>query len=312
MVLFGHSLYDSLLNIIPLGIISSAVAISSAGSLDSSQKEFVVYESSFSDIIGILVFDFILLNHDSIGFGIVHFIFAGLLTVILAIVVTSLLGMLLNKITYHVNYVIILTAVVLAYVLAKLSHLPALFLILVFGLALSNYRLVEHTFVNRVVNFEKFRSDLESFRKIMSELTFLVRSFFFIMFGYYTHVNALLDPQNILLALVITAGIFSVRWAYFALVLRMKGIPLALFAPRGLITILLFLSIPAASRIPIVNEEVVTLVILLSIIVLMAGNMFYKKSLAEPETSDHQTVPDKISENQDFYNSETKKMPGSE
>ena len=285
MVLLGHTLYDSLLNVIPLGIISSAVAISSAGSLDSDQKEFVVYESSFSDIIGILVFDFILLNHDSIGFGLVHFTLSGLLTVILAIAVTSLLGMLLNKITYHVNYVIILTAVVLAYVLAKLIHLPALFLILVFGLALSNYRLVENTFVNRVVNFEKFRSDLESFRKIMTELTFLVRSFFFIMFGYYTHVSALLNPLNILLALIITAGIFALRWAYFTLILRMKFVPLTLFAPRGLITILLFLSIPAASRIPLVNEEVVTLVILMSILVLMAGNMLSRKTLTEQVTT---------------------------
>ena len=300
MVLLGHNLYESLLNIIPLGIISSAVAISSAGSLDSDQKEFVVYESSISDIIGILVFDFILLNHGSIGSGIVHFIFSGLLTLILAIAVTSLLGMLLNKITYHVNYVIILTAVILAYVLAKLSHLPALFLILVFGLALSNYRLVENSFVKRVVNFEKFRTDLDSFRKIMRELTFLVRSFFFIMFGYYTHVDALLDPSNILLALVITAVIFSFRWAYFVMILRMKVVPLALFAPRGLITILLFLSVPAASRISFINEEVVTLVILLSIIVLIAGNMLYRKKLEIPLPTDPEAIHEEISGQMNF------------
>ena len=57
----GYQLIDSLLNAIPFGIISSAVAIPSAINLNREQKEFVVYESSLSDIVGILVFDFILL-----------------------------------------------------------------------------------------------------------------------------------------------------------------------------------------------------------------------------------------------------------
>jgi hypothetical protein len=53
----------------------------------------------------------------------------------------------------------------------------------------------------------------------------------------------------------------------------MKPVPLALFAPRGLITILLFISIPAASRIFLINEEVITLVILLTIFIMTVGNL---------------------------------------
>src|SRR4030042_1745237 len=67
---FGYSVRNSLLNAIPLGIISSSVAISSAVHLKPDDKEFVVYESSFSDIFGIIIFDFILLSHGSIGKGI--------------------------------------------------------------------------------------------------------------------------------------------------------------------------------------------------------------------------------------------------
>ena len=52
----------ALLNTIPIGIISSAVAIPSAAGLKSNDREFIVYESSFSDIVGILAFDFILIN----------------------------------------------------------------------------------------------------------------------------------------------------------------------------------------------------------------------------------------------------------
>ena len=42
----------------PLSIISSAVAIPSSAGLREQEKEFVVYESTFSDILGIMVFNY--------------------------------------------------------------------------------------------------------------------------------------------------------------------------------------------------------------------------------------------------------------
>jgi len=96
----GYQLIDSLLNAIPFGIISSAVAISSTGNLNQEQKEFVVYESSLSDVIGILVFDFILIYGNSIGYGLISFTIKGLLTIIIAVLITSALAFLLHKITF--------------------------------------------------------------------------------------------------------------------------------------------------------------------------------------------------------------------
>src|SRR6056300_36151 len=46
------------LSAIPLAIISSAVAIPSAASLLNWDREFVVYESTFSDILGIMIFNY--------------------------------------------------------------------------------------------------------------------------------------------------------------------------------------------------------------------------------------------------------------
>ena len=43
----------SLINITPLCIISSAIAIPSAAAIESKFRETVIYESSFSDIIGV-------------------------------------------------------------------------------------------------------------------------------------------------------------------------------------------------------------------------------------------------------------------
>jgi hypothetical protein len=268
----------SLLTAIPLGIIGSTVAISSTGGLTSDQKEFVVFESSISDIIGILLFDFILVNHGSIGIGLITFTLKGLVTVILATVMTAGLAFLLHKTRYHVNYVIIMTCVVMIYILGKIAHLPALFLVLVFGLVLSNNKYIEKSIVRRWVNFEKFRNDVSSFQKILGEMTFLIKSFFFIMFGYYTSLAGVFYLSNLVTAGTITLGILLLRWIYFATVLKMPAIPLVFFAPRGLITILLFLSIPAAFRIPFITEEVVTLVIFMSILVMMMGNMLHRKA----------------------------------
>jgi Kef-type K+ transport system membrane component KefB len=270
---FGYSPVSALLNTIPLGIISSAVAIPSAAGLSSREKEFIIYESSFSDIFGIMAFDFILFSQSDASGGVSHYLLAALATIVIAAVTTAGLAMLLHKITYHINYVIIMTFVVLVYVLAELYHLPALLLVLVFGLALSNSRFVENTFISKYVEFEKFNRDLLAFRKILGELTFLVRSFFFIIFGYYTSIEGIFHLDNLLTALVITAGILLVRWLFLRLVLRMKSMPLVLFAPRGLITILLFLSVPAAFMIPEINTEVITLVILMSLLAMMLGNI---------------------------------------
>jgi Kef-type K+ transport system membrane component KefB len=274
---FGYPVRDALLNSIPMGIISSSVAIPSSIFLPNDDKEFVVYESSFSDIFGIILFDFILTSQSNIGLGILNFALSTIITLVIAIITSSILAFLLFKIKYHVTYVIIMTSVVLMYMLAQLSHLPALLLVLTFGMVLTNNQFLEHTFVNKVFNFTKFRNDLESFKKILIELTFLVRSFFFIMFGYYTKIDGLLDYHNIITGLLITAGIFLLRMIFLKLVLKMPVVPLLFFSPRGLITILLFISIPMASKVPLISEEVITLVILMTIFLMMIGNIFYKR-----------------------------------
>jgi Kef-type K+ transport system membrane component KefB len=299
---YKYEVINSLLNSIPLGIISSAVAISSARNLRSDQKEFIIYESSISDIIGILAFDFILINQGAIGRGIIFFTLNGLLTIIIAGVLTFGLAILLHKINYHVNYVIILTTLVLVYALAKLIHLPALFLVLVFGLALSNNRLVENTFIKKYFDFEKFRTDVDSFKKILAELTFLVRAFFFIIFGYYTKIGGLFNIHNLVTGIILTAGIFLIRWIFFREVLKFSTPAIILFAPRGLITILLFISIPDISRIKLINEEVITLVILLSLAILMIGSFFTpgrKDKSREIEIDGSQHIY--ISEDSQFY-----------
>jgi potassium/hydrogen antiporter len=280
---FKMPLMMAILNSIPLGVISSAVAIPSTVNLNNEQKEFVVYESSFSDIIGILVFDFMLIYSDSIGIGILNFTIGGIATVIVGFIVTAVLAALLYKIKYHINYVIILTFVIMTYSLAKLVHLPALMLILVFGLVLSNIRFFENDFMRVYVDFDKFRNDVDSFKRILAELTFIIRSFFFIMFGFYARLEGFMKLSNLLTASIIVILIFLFRYLWFRFILRLPALPLVFFSPRGLITILLFLSIPEGLKSTFISEEVIILVILATIFILAGGNIAYRKDSKRPD-----------------------------
>ena len=56
------SFKTSLINAIPICVISSAIAIPSVRNLSLYHKEFITYESSFSDIFGVLFFNFVAMN----------------------------------------------------------------------------------------------------------------------------------------------------------------------------------------------------------------------------------------------------------
>lgn len=274
---YNVPLRTALVNVIPLGIISSAVAIPSASALKSADREFITYESSISDIVGILCFDFLLLNNSSFGRGMLGFTIEMVITIIISVLFSVGLAFILHKISHHVKYVIITTVVILIYSLAKLAHLPSLLVVLIFGLIMNNNNFFKNRLTHKFIDFTEFNNELNSFKHITGELTFVVRSFFFIMFGYYTEVAELLNLSNILLALGIAVFILLLRALYFRTVLKKTSIPLIFFAPRGLITILLFLGIPADLMLPFMTKGLITQVIFLTILVMAFGNMFLQK-----------------------------------
>ena len=49
-------MFVSLLITIPLSILSSAILLPSIDSIEENKREFLIYESTFSDIVGIIVF----------------------------------------------------------------------------------------------------------------------------------------------------------------------------------------------------------------------------------------------------------------
>lgn len=276
----------ALANAIPLGIISSAIAIPSARNLLNNEKEFVTYESSLSDIFGVIFFNFITLNDNigSISFG--KFVLELLEMLAISFVATLLLAVFLNKIKHHIKFLPMIILVLLIYGIAKLFHLPALIFILIFGLFIGNIDEMRHyKFIQKFhpVNFSK---DVHKFREITTELAFLIRALFFILFGFLIDLEDVLNSETILFAVCITAGIFLVRFLILKL-FKIQTNPMVFIAPRGLITILLFLSIPISQQIEQIDKSLIIQIIILSALIMMIGLMRYKKPQIEKINESH-------------------------
>lgn len=273
---FGEtSLKIGLANAIPFAIISSAIAIPSAQNLLSKDKEFVTYESSLSDIFGVIIFNFITIN-EIIGLqSIKHFLIQLLIILIITIVSTLGLALLLSKIKHHVKFAPIILMIVLIYDISKIYHLPALIFILLFGLFLGNLDELKHINFIQKLQPEILNKEVYKFKELTIEIAFLIRSLFFLLFGYLIEITELLNSETIIWAVGITFGIFVLRYVFLKL-FKLTIDPLLFIAPRGLITILLFLSIPKNQIISLSNKSLIIQVIILTALVMMIGLMMNK------------------------------------
>jgi len=267
----------ALVNAIPFCVISSAIAILSVRNLSPFNKEFIIYESSLSDIFGVLFFNFIALNEIINGQSFGNFALQLLLITAISFIAVLGLSFLLSRIKHHITFTPIILMVILIYSVSKVYHLPGLIFILVFGLFLGNLDELKRFRWIEKFRPEKLDKEVKKFKEITMEATFLIRALFFLLFGFLMEAKEILNPETIPWASAIVLSIILVRW--LALKLSKLSIsPLLFVAPRGLITILLFLAILPEQTIPIVNKSLIIQTIILSVLVMMFGLMTIKKN----------------------------------
>jgi Kef-type K+ transport system membrane component KefB len=271
-----------LLNAVPLGVISSSIAIPSVKNIARSGREFIIYESSFSDIFGVLLFNFLALNASINAHAFGEFGVQLLIIIAVSFVATLGLAYLISKIDHHVKFVPILLLVVLIYFISKVYHLPGLLFILLFGLFLGNIDQLKHYKWIQRFRPDELDKEVHRFRELILEGAFLIRAVFFLLFGYLIETSEVLNPDSLIWSVSFVALIFLVRWIQLKLS-RLPVRPLLFVAPRGLINILLFLSVPASQSIPAINKSVIVQVILFTALIMMFGLMATKK--AQPEES---------------------------
>jgi peptidoglycan/LPS O-acetylase OafA/YrhL len=129
---------------------------------------------------------------------------------------------------------------------------------------------------------EILNNEVHKFKDLTAEMAFLIRALFFILFGFLIETTEIINTDTIIWALGITGLIFIVRFLLLRM-LKIETNPLLYIAPRGLITILLFLSIPLEQISPLVNNSLIIQVIILTALVMMFGLMFNKKKMEQSE-----------------------------
>ena len=295
---------------IPLSIISSAVVIPSASGLLNKHKEFVVYESTFSDILGIVIFNYSIQQiglNDSL-ISITPLIQLGLQILgitFLSIVITYFLARLIHKIKHHVKFFLILALLILVYAIGKSFHFPSLLTIFIFGIFLSNGGDLLPRFMTNSIDPDITKKSLHEFHVLTSESTFLVRTFFFLFFGFSISLNSFMSLEPYFYALVILLIMFGARHLYLSIsTISFNTSPLVYMSPRGLISILLFIQLEALEneglKTNIIDERVLLLVILISMIVMLFGTLNNSKKQEDISLEIEKPLNDEL--DSDFLN----------
>ena len=290
----GMELHTATIFATPLSIISSAVAIPSAVNLLNQDKEFVVYESTFSDILGIVIFNYAIRQAESGQPMIVFESIVGLGLqilgiVIISILITYVLFRLLQNIEHHVKFFLILSLLILVYAIGKFFNLPALLTIFIFGVFLSNIKELLPKFLLRYFHLNHSEKGLHEFHILTSESTFIVRTFFFLFFGFSIVISDFDSFMPLVYGVLIFVIMFLIRYLYFVLTsFKIKPSVLLYMSPRGLISILLFLQIKDLEIIEIENsvidERMLLIVILTSMLVMTLGTLSNKQKSIPEET----------------------------
>jgi Kef-type K+ transport system membrane component KefB len=276
-------LHNCIVYAIPLSIMSSAIVIPSIHHLTEDKKEFLIYEASFADIIGVLAFNYFIDNVSLTALSVFIFIGNIVLAIALSLIFSFLLSVILARSKMKIKFFLIFALLISLYEGGKMLHLPSLIIILFFGLLMNNWDLIRSKKILQLFPATEFKETTQFLHAITAETSFLIRTFFFILFGYSIDLNLLANTEVIMIGSSIVLLLIVVRYLYLRFFLKERVYPEVVFIPRGLVTILLFYKIPSSLQLASFNEGVVFFVVLVTSLIMMTGMFFYKQN-TEDET----------------------------
>lgn len=264
----------------PLSILSSAIVIPSVNELRRDKKEFHIYESTFSDILGIMLFYFLTAQipsddgnyNGSAG----SFAINTLITLVLSLVFSYLIVWIFQHIKSNVKLFLLISVLLLLYSLGKKMHLSSLIIILIFGLVIANMQLFFQGKLAKFLHLDKASDIYNGLHVITMETAFVVRTFFFVIFGITISFNALADWRVIGISALLLMLLYTIRFIILRISLGADIIPQLFIAPRGLITILLFYAIPEEIRLEGFSQGIL-LFIIIGTALVMTFSMIYDK-----------------------------------
>jgi len=266
----------------PLSIMSSAIIIPSVSSLVAEKREFMIYESAFSDILGIMFFYFLIsLVEEGGGQAVTSFGINFLVTIVVAVVASYALIYLFKDLKGQIRLFLLIAVLLILYSAGKLLHLSPLLIILVFGLLLANHQTFFGIFKNFFSDDDPIEEIEKEFHLITLETSFVVRTFFFVVFGMTIDISALFNLNTLLISTSILIAIYMLRYSVLRVLLGARTTPELWIAPRGLITILLFFAIPEIVKIQLFENGILLYVIIISSLIMSAALVTERASKRE-------------------------------
>ncbi len=263
---------------IPLSIISSAIVIPSVVQLEVEKREFLIYESTLSDIFGLILFYTVINNvHTNevakIGFNVISNIGG---TLILSVILSYLMIIFFQRINTHIKLFLFISVLLLLYAVGKVFHLSSLLIILVFGLILENRHIFFSGIMRKFLKEREVRRVLADFKLLTAESAFVVRTFFFFVFGLSITIAGIFKTKIVVGAFCFVIIMFIFRWLLFKLIVKKDIMPQMFIAPRGLISVLLYFAIPDDFLINDFETGILLFVILGTSIVMAWALVHYK------------------------------------
>ena len=260
---------------IVLSIVSSAIVLPSVSHLGHEKREFLIYEASFSDVLGIMAFNFLAAGQVITLRSVAWFAGSIPVAIVLSVAVCFALMLLLVKNRINVKFFLVFAVLIVIYVGGKMMNLPSLIAIMMFGLVVNNWELIRWKPLKNYFSDESVDEVAAFLTSITAESSFLIRTFFFIIFGYSIDLGALQNPEVLKLGSAIVLALIILRYVYLRVLHKYALFPELFYIPRGLITVLLFYKIPEWERIEAFDEGVLFFVILATSAIMMIGAMFF-------------------------------------
>jgi len=279
------SFISCLVYAIVLSVVSSAIVLPSVHHLSHEKKEFLIYEASFSDVLGIMLFNFFTVGQVITWQSASWFIGSIPVALVLSVGVCFGLMLLLVKNRVNVKFFLVFAVLVVVYVGGKSMQLPSLLTILMFGLVVNNWELVLWKPLKTYFSDDSVNDMAAFLKSITSESAFLIRTFFFLIFGFGIDLAFLKNMEVLQLGSIIVAALLALRFIYLRIVHKYDLFPELFYIPRGLITVLLFYKIPEWQRIDTFDEGVLFFVILTTTIIMMIGSLLYRDHPVEIDHS---------------------------
>ncbi len=264
----------ALIYAIPISIMSSAIVIPSVNRLCKQKKEFMIYEATFADILGIMFFYFLIGNIEATSFGEIgaSVILNILITISFSFISTYILLYIFQKFESDIKIFVFLAVLIALYAAGKMFHLSALLIILVFGLVLENRHIFIFKSIQKYFDHDSITEVFKDFKVLTIETAFIVRTFFFVIFGMTISLSSLLSFNVFAVSMVSLVIIYGLRFVFLKTLLKKDISPQLFIAPRGLISILLFFNIPSEFQIDDFESGII-LFIIITTCLLMAVSM---------------------------------------